>query len=163
MALFLDEPRYVFGCLGFYTERWAGRRIVQLAVFLTGLAVIAAFVGGISPVKASPGVQALFLVASAWALVFGLMRLFVTGVMWVCAQILEELAERLTSLASILHFLRRAYWIGAELFLSTAFLGTLIAASLVGFGLLSLDAEGGELVLATGGLRTLYSRTNERS
>jgi hypothetical protein len=141
MALFLDDPRYAFGCLGFYTERLAGRRIVQIAAFITGLAVIAAFVGGISPVKASPGSQALFLVISAWVLVSGLMRLLLTGAMWVCTIVFDWIAEGVTSLASAMHYLRRAYWIGTEIFLSTAFLATLITATLVGFGVLSINEE----------------------
>jgi hypothetical protein len=116
----------------------AGKRIVQIAGFITGLAVIAAFVGGISPVKDSPGSEALFLVISAWVLVFGLMRLFCTGAMWVCTHVFDWIAEGVTSLASAMHYLRRAYWIGTEIFLSTAFLATLIAATLVGFGVLSL-------------------------
>lgn len=41
-------------------------------------------------------------------------------------------------------FRRRAYCIGAEIFLPTAFLATLIASALVGFGVLSFNNEDAE-------------------
>jgi NADH:ubiquinone oxidoreductase subunit 6 (subunit J) len=112
---------------------------VQVGALITGLAVIAALVGGISPVKNSLGTQAVFLVISAWVLIFGLMRLFWTGAMWIFTQVFEWIAEGLPSIASLMHHLRRAYWIVIEVFLSTAFLATLIAATLVGFGVLSIN------------------------
>lgn len=122
-----------------------------IGAFITGLAVIAAFVGGISLVEASPGAAALFLVVSAWVLVFGLMRLFLTGAMWIFTQVFDWIAEGVTGLASAMHYLRRAYWIGFEIFLSTAFLATLVAATLVGFGILSINNEEAERAGASDG------------
>ena len=139
MAIFLNEPRYAWGCFGFYTDRSLGRRIVRVGALMTGLAFLAAFVGGLSPVSSSLGAQAVFLIVSAWVLIFGLMRLFWTGAMWVLSQVFEWMAEGIPSTASAMHYLRRAYWIVIEVFLSTAFLATLIAAILVGLGVLSLN------------------------
>jgi NADH:ubiquinone oxidoreductase subunit 6 (subunit J) len=139
MAIFLNEPRYAWGCFGFYTDRLLGRRIVQVGAIITGLAFIAVFIGGLSPVNSSLGAQAVFLIVSAWVLIFGLMRLFSTGAMWVFTQVFDRMAEGIPSMASAMHYLRRAYWIVIEVFLSTAFLATLIAAVLVGFGVLSLN------------------------
>lgn len=106
---------------------------------LTGLAVVAAIVGGIAPAWGSFGTQAIFLIVSAWVLVFGLMRLAVTGFMWVISKIFEEMAGGVPGMASAMYRLRRAYWIGAEIFVSTGFLGTLAAAVLVGFGALAIE------------------------
>jgi hypothetical protein len=139
MAIFLNEPRYAWGCFGFYTDRSLGRRIVQVGAIITGLAAIAALVGGLSPVSSSLGTQAVFLIVTAWVLIFGLMRLFWTGAMWVLTQVFEWMAEGIPSTASAMHYLRRAYWIMIEVFLSTAFLATLIAAVLVGLGVVSLN------------------------
>ena len=139
MAIFLNEPRYAWGCFGFYTDRSLGRRIVQVGALITGLAVIAALVRGLSPVSSSLGTQAVFLIVTAWVLIFGLMRLFWTGAMWVFTQVFEWIAEGIPSTASAMHYLRRAYWIMIEVFLSAAFLATLIAAVLVGLGVVSLN------------------------
>lgn len=146
MAVFLNEPRYEWGCFGFYTNRLLGRRIVRVGAVITGLAVIAALVGWLSDSTSSHGVQALFLVVSAWVLIFGLMRLFGTGAMWVFTRVFDWIEEGIPSLASAMHCLRRAYWIVIEVFLSTAFLATLAAAILVDFGFLSIENEEAEQV-----------------
>lgn len=109
----------------------------------------------------SPGTQAVFLVVSAWVLIFGLMRLFWTGAMWIFTRVFEWIAEELPSLASLMNHLRRAYWIVIEAFLSIAFLATLIAATLVGFGVLSIDNEEAEQVVAPN--RSLVPTLNSTS
>lgn len=139
MAIFLNEPRYALGCFGFYTNRSLGRRIVQVGAIFSGLAFLAALIGGLSPASSGSGVQAVFLIVSAWLLIFGLMRLFWTGTMWLFTQVFDWIAKGVPSLASAMHFLRRAYWIMIEVFLSAAFLTTLVAAILVGLGVLSLN------------------------
>jgi hypothetical protein len=144
MAIFLNEPRYAWGCLGFYTDRLLGRRIAQVGAVISGLAVIAALVGRLSATSDSHWAQALFLVVAAWVLIFGLMRLFGTGAMWVFTQVFDWIEEGVPSLASAVHYLRRGYWIVIEVFLSAAFLATLAAAILVGFGVLSIQSEEAE-------------------
>lgn len=112
---------------------------MQVGAIFSGLAFLAALIGGLSPASSGLGVQAVFLIVSAWLLIFGLMRLFWTGAMWVFTQVFEWIAEGIPRLASAMHYLRRAYWIVIEVFLSAAFLTTLVAAILVGLGVLSLN------------------------
>jgi len=136
--VFLHKPRYIWGCLGFYTTPTVGRRIIQAGVLLTGLGLIAALIGGIAPASSSSGAQAVFLIASAWVLILGLMRLFWTGAMWIFTQIFEFIASRIPIMSSAAHYLCRGYWIVIEVFLSAAFLYLLVTAILARLGLISL-------------------------
>jgi hypothetical protein len=141
MPLFLHEPRYVLGCLGFFTEPQWGRRILICGAVITGVAILAAALSWNSPGQNNRGLQTLFLVASAWTLVLGMMRLIWTGAMWLFTLIFNWIADAFPATASVMDRLRRAYWIFIEVFVSFAFLSLLIAAILVATGLIPFTSE----------------------
>ncbi len=141
MALFLKEPRYTLGFLGFFTEpRW-GKRILLGGAVISGIGMLAAIASGISFEPNNRGFQALFLIASAWLLILGVMRFFWTGAMWMFTQVFDWIASAVPSTASSMELLKRVYWILIEVFLSTAFLATLIVAVLVALGYLPLSKK----------------------
>jgi len=137
MTIFLQEPRYQFGCLGFYTEQLWGRRILFAGVAITLVGLFSAIAAGMLVDGGHPG-ESIFLIASAWIIVFGFMRLFWTGAMWVFSQIFDWVSESIPSLSSAMHFLKRAYWVFIEAFLSLAFLVMLVTAIFVAFGVFSM-------------------------
>ncbi len=107
MVIFLYQPRYVWGCFGFYTDPLMGKRIVQVAAVLSGLALFAALMSIFYPVGSGAWPQAIFLIFTAWVGIFGIMRLFWTGAMWISTQICESIAEAIPSLASAMYSLDR--------------------------------------------------------
>ncbi|MEP4079068.1 hypothetical protein [Haloferula sp.] len=141
MAIFLHEPRYLFGCLGFFTEPQWGRRILVAGAIISAVGFLSAIASGLFGVPEANGSESIFLIASAWLLVFGLMRLFCTGAMWIFSIVFDWISEGIPSLSSATYFARRAYWIFMEVFLSTAFLGTLLASILVAAGVLSMAED----------------------
>jgi hypothetical protein len=141
MAIFLQEPRYQFGCLGFYTEPAWGRRIVIAGAVISVIGLLAAVGSGLMVSWSGRAAESIFLIGAAWILVFGLMRIFWTGAMWVFSHVFDAISEGIPSLATPMYFLRRAYWIFIESFLSVSLIAILAAAILIAFGALSISEE----------------------
>lgn len=141
MAIFLQEPRYQFGYLGFYTEPAWGRRIVIASAVLSAIGLLAAVGSGLLVSWSGGAAESIFLIGAAWILVFGLMRIFWTGAMWVFSHVVDAISEGIPSLATPMYFLRRAYWIFIESFLSVSLVAILAAAILTAFGALSISKE----------------------
>lgn len=137
MAFFLDEPRYSLGILGFFTEPLWGKRILRAGAAISAVGILGAAISGIELKSDNHGLQAIFLIASAWLLIFGVMRLFWTGALWILSQVFDWIANGIPSTASALDFIRRTYWVGSEVFLTMSFLSLLVAAVFVGIGYLS--------------------------
>lgn len=137
MAIFLHEPRYRFGCLGFYTEPSWGRRILQAGAVITCVGMLTAVAGSVF-LERGNAEESIFLIVAAWILIFVLMRLFWTGTMWVFSLVFEWKSDGVPGLSGAMYFLKRAYWVLGEVFLSVAFLATLVAAVFVAIGALSM-------------------------
>jgi hypothetical protein len=130
MAIFLDEPEYTFRWIGFLTASHVRRLILKLAAALS-LGIIAVDLV-LLLFRASTLVligQSIFLVVCSWIFVFGLFRLFVSLVMAIFEQIADATSARW------FHYLRLGYWMFCEAFLALGFLGLLVCALLLPFGL----------------------------
>jgi hypothetical protein len=136
MTIFLREPEYMFGCLGFLTARPVRRGIIWLGVALSALAV------SLAPTllifhRTTPALvgQAIFLVICAWLFVFGLFRLFITFAMWLLDQIGDWISDAIPGLTTPVHFVYLGYWIFFEVFFGLGFLAFLVNTLLLPFGL----------------------------
>ena len=140
MPIFLDSPRYTFGVLGHVTTPLVGRRIYKIGGIVSLIIVLLA--GGIYLAgrhEASVPGQMFFLIVAAWLGIFGFFRLFATGTMWVLAAVGSVIEDAVPTFARPLNLLLRAYWIFFELFLIVGFVGLVVLASCIPFGLLSLE------------------------
>ena len=140
MPVFLQEPRYRFGAFGFYTEPSFGRKILMVALGLSLIVCSVALVTAVHTNQFDDLIQAVFLIASAWLLVLGLMRLLCTAAMWVAERVFDWIADCTPSLTAMTHFASRVYWILVEIYVWLAFLALLIMALLNGLGVVSLGA-----------------------
>jgi hypothetical protein len=136
MTVFLREPEYLFGCLGFLTTRAVRRGIIWFGVALSALAVI------LAPTlllfhRTTPSLvgQTFFLVICSRLFVFGLFRLFITGTMWLFDQIGDWVSDAIPGLTTPIHFLYLGYWIFFEIFFSLGFLAFLVNTLLLPFGI----------------------------
>jgi hypothetical protein len=145
MTVFLDQPRYWLGCIGFFTSRYWGTRILWIGAAISLVAVLVSAFSWIALDAPRNVAQALFLVVSAWLIVLVLMRLFWTGAMWVFTQVFDWISECIPKSSGTMDFLRRAYWIVIEIFLSIGFIGLLMTAIPVGLGALTIDEPEGEV------------------
>ncbi len=84
--------------------------------------------------------QMFFLVACAWLVFFGLLRLFVAGAMWIVEVVASALADAVPSLAGALHFLVRALRIFFEGYLIFGFFALIVAAIASPFGWFSFGS-----------------------
>lgn len=136
MAVFLDEPEYVFGCLGFITTSPVRRFVIRVAVALS--VIIAAMLLVISVMQGRPpGLtgQTLGLVALSWIGV-GMIRLFFSGIMWLFGKIIFDwLTDAAAGLSKPVHYLRLGYWIFMEASLSLGLILIQVLALLMLFGL----------------------------
>ena len=108
---------------------------------MSAVGLLAAVESGLIVSSADRAAESVFLIGAAWIIVFGLMRIFWTGAMWVFSHIFDAISEGIPSLATPIHFLRRAYWIFIESFLSISLIGILGAAILAAFGAISISEE----------------------
>ena len=136
MTIFLREPEYVFGCLGFLTARKMRRGIIWIGAALSALTVI------LAPTLllfhcTTPSLvaQTIFLVFCAWFFVFGLMRLFFTGAMWIFNQVGGWVSDAIPGLTTPIHFIYLGYWIFFEVFCSLGFFAFLVNTLLLIFGI----------------------------
>ena len=144
MAVFLHEPRYRLGCVAFFTEPAWGRRVMIVGVAISGIGILGAGLAHFFDETGSGSVQALFLIAAAWILIQGFMRVMCSGAMWIFTQVFDWISDGIPSAASTIYCLKRGYWIVTEIFLSTALLSTLFAAAIIPSGAWSLTNNNGE-------------------
>lgn len=83
--------------------------------------------------------QAVFLVASAWIVVAGLMRLLTSGMLFVFSLIFDAFGDVMPSAAGFFDFLRRAYGVFTELFLVASMFYLILTGLAVAFGWTSLS------------------------
>ena len=136
MTIFLREPEYLFGCLGFLTTRAVRRGIIWISVTLSALAVT------VAPAlllfhRSTPSLvgQTIFLVISAWLFVFGLFRLFITVARWIFDQFGDLVSNAIPGLTTPVHYVYLGCWIFYEIFFSLGFLAFLFDALLLPFGI----------------------------
>ena len=135
MSIFLKEPEYLFGCLGFATAPFWRRGVVRLGAGLSALATVLAVV--LLVVRYStPGLvgQMMFLVVCAWLFTFGLIRLFWSGAMWLFDQIGDAFTGAMPGLTTPIRYVQLAYWYIFEVVFTLGFLVQLGYALLLPFG-----------------------------
>ena len=136
MAVFLDEPDYVFGCPGFITTSPVRRFVIRVAAALS--VIVAATLLVISVMHGRPPDltgQALGLVALSWIGV-GVIRLFFSGIMRLFGKIVFDwLTDAATGLSKPVHYLRLGCWIFMEASLSLGLILNQILALLMLLGL----------------------------
>jgi len=76
----------------------------------------------------------IFLVVCAWVFVFGLFRLFWTGMMWVFDNIADLLRDAMPRLTKPLNHIYLGYWIFFEIWFTLGFIFLLVYALLLPFG-----------------------------
>jgi hypothetical protein len=136
MTLFLSEPEYVFGCLGFLTAKPVRRSVIWVGALLSGLTVILGPLLLLFRHTTPPIVgQTMFAVICAWLFVFGAFRLFVTFAMWLFDKFGELITDAIPGLTAPVNFAYRGYWMVFEVFHGLGFLGFLLSALLLLFGL----------------------------
>ena len=136
MTIFLNEPEYIFRWIGFLTVTHVRRLILKLAAALS-VGIIAVDLV-LLLFRASTLVlinQSIFLVVCSWVFLFGLFRLFVSLIMVILEQIADAFSEIGPTSARLFHHLRLGYWMFFEAFLALGFLGMLVCALLLPFGL----------------------------
>ena len=136
MKVFLREPEHVFGCLGFLTARKIRHGTIWFGAALSALAVI------LAPTllllhRTTPSLvgQTILLVLCAWFFVFGLMRPFFTGAMWIFDQVGSWVSDAIPGLTTPIRFIYLGYWILFEVFFSLGFLAFLVNTLLLPFGI----------------------------
>jgi hypothetical protein len=136
MSIFLKEPDYVFGCLGFATTPAWRRGVVRLGAGLSALATVLAVVL-LALRYSTPSLigQMMFLVAGSWLITLGLFRLFWTGAMWLFDQIGDAFTNAAPGLTTPIRCVYLAYWYFFEVFFTLGFLVQLGYALLLPFGL----------------------------
>ena len=135
MTIFLQEPEYLLGCLGFMMPRPLRHAIISLGAFFSALAAV------LAPAflllhYSTPSLigQMILLMICAWIFMFGLFRLFVTFMMSIFDKIIELFTDAIPGLATPLHYVYLGYWIIFEIFLVLGFLSMLVSALLLPFG-----------------------------
>jgi hypothetical protein len=136
MSIFLKEPDYIFGCLGFATAPSWRRGVVRLGFGLSALAAVLAVVLLALPYS-SPSLigEMAFLVVCSWVFTFGLFRLFWSGAMWLFDQIGDAFANAVPGLTTPIRYVYLAYWYFFEVLFTLAFLVQLGYALLLPFGI----------------------------
>ena len=135
MTIFLREPEYLFGCLGFITVKSLRRGIVLLGAAFSTLAAVLALTLLLLHYSTPTLVgQMIFLVVCAWLFVFGLFRLFFSGTMWIFDQFADLVIDAIPGLTTPMHFLYLCYWIFFEIFFTLGFFYFLVYALLLPFG-----------------------------
>lgn len=138
--MFLESPRYRFRVLGFMTTVEVGKRITFVAGAMSGLVVaIAGLRFLLSGLPLDRFGQTVFLVASAWVLVAGLMRLIISGILLVFSVVFDAFEGAMPSAAGFFDFLRRAYGVFSELFLVTGMFYLILNGLAVALGWASLS------------------------
>src|SRR3974390_328445 len=135
MSIFLKEPDYIFGCLGFATAPPWRRGVVRLGAGLSALAAVLAVVQ-LAFRYSPPSLigQMMFLVVCAWLITLGFFRLFWTGAMWLFDQIGDTFANSVPGLTTPIRYVYLAYWYFFEVFFTLGFLAQLGYALLLPFG-----------------------------
>jgi len=125
----------LFGCLGFIITRAVRRSVILLGASLSALAVVLALTLFLLR-HSTPTLigQMIFLVGCAWVFVFGLFRLFWSGMMWVFDRIADLFKEAMPGLSKPLHYVYLGYWIFFELWFTLGFFIVLVYALLLPFG-----------------------------
>ncbi|MHB1081663.1 MAG: hypothetical protein ACYC67_19900 [Prosthecobacter sp.] len=122
------------------TTEEAGKRITFVAGAMSALVVaIAGLRFLLSGLPLDRFGQAVFLVASAWILVAGLMRLFTSGMLFVSSVVFDTFEGAMPSAAGFFDFLRRAYGVCIELFLVASMFYLILTGLAVAFGWTSLS------------------------
>lgn len=138
--MLLEAPRYRFRVLGFMTTEEVGKRITLAAGAISAVVVaIAGLRFFFSNLSLDRFGQAVFLAASAWILVAGLMRLFTSGMLLVSAIVFDAFENAMPSTARFFDFLRRAYGVFFELFLTASMFYLILTGLAVAFGWTSLS------------------------
>jgi len=136
MTLFLQEPEYVFGCLGFVSSKEMRRVIVWVGAGVTALAVTSAPMLLLwHHTTPSRVVQTIIQVLAAWIYVFGVSRVFWTGYMWFWNQVGVWVIKALPRLATEVHQTYLSLWMCFEIFCSLGFLAFLVDTILLPFGI----------------------------
>jgi hypothetical protein len=135
VTVFLREPEYLFGCLGFIIARTCRRGIISLGAAFSALAAVLALtlllLHHSTPTLVG---QMIFLVVCAWVFVFGLFRLFWTGMMWVFDNIADLFRDAMPGLTKPLNYIYLGYWIFFEIWFTLGFIFLLVYALLLPFG-----------------------------
>lgn len=127
--LWLRTPEYLWGCLGFWLRASARRTLFKSSLWLSALILtssIAVTLAGLA--EGSVIGRSVFGVVASWLLIQGLMRLFVTGMLWVVNLMAEWIAGIDSALARLTFFIERMYQIFFEAFLWIAFFGIQVGA-----------------------------------
>lgn len=133
--MFLESPRYRLRFLGFMTTAEVGKRIAFVAGAMSVLVVaIAGLRFLLSGLALDRFGQAVFLVASAWIGVAGLMRLLTSGMLFVSSLVFDAFEGAMPSAAGFFDFLRRAYGVFTELFLVAGMFYLILTGLAVAFG-----------------------------
>jgi hypothetical protein len=135
MTIFLDEPDYVLGCLGFITAKRVRNFFIKVGIGLSAsIALIDAALFLSHRSKPILIGQSVFLMLCAWTFVFCFLRLFVTAFMWLFDRICDFFSEIIPAFEDSIYSLKLYYWKCFDSFLSLGFLGMLIYAMLLPFG-----------------------------
>jgi|GEM_PF-6749978 len=122
------------------TTEEAGKRITVVAGAMSGLVVaIAGLRFLFSGLPLDRFGQAVFLLASAWILVAGLMRLLTSAMLLVFSVVFDAFEGAMPSSAGFFHFLRRAYGVFFELFLVAGMFYLILNGLAVALGWASLS------------------------
>ena len=138
MAIFQREPRHILSLFSFYTTPIWSRRIFIGGITITVTAVIVMILSTTIFDSGHP-VEAFFLITSAWVLIFGVFRLFASSAMYLFSKVFDWFGEAIPRTANAMHLLERSYWIFFEVFLTTAFLGLLVASVFAAAGISTLN------------------------
>lgn len=139
--MFLESPRYRFRVLGFMTTEEVGKRITFVAGALSGVVIAMAGLRFLlSGLPLGRFGQAVFLVASAWILVAGLMRMLTSGMLLVFSVVFDAFEGAMPSSAGFFHFLRRTYGVFCELFLVVSMFYLILTGLAVALGWASLSS-----------------------